>query len=195
MFFNRRFQKGFTILELLVVVAIIGILTAVVFGALNNARAKGADKAIISNLASVRSQADLYYGANTNSYGTFNGNNVSGAAGNCPSISFAPAITGQYQHSVFRDTLTGGMTFSVVATNAITEANKQSGGSESGTQRLTNTRCATNGATWAVAVNLKTNSGRSWCVDSNGSAKEVAAAAGASNAVFDTTTSGVVKCS
>ncbi len=65
-----RSSKGFTLIELLVVIAIIGILSGVVLASLNNARAKGADAAVKSNLANARAEAELYYDSNTNSYGT-----------------------------------------------------------------------------------------------------------------------------
>ena len=48
-------------IELLVVVAIIGILASVVLASLNSARAKGADAAIKANLANTRAQAEIIY--------------------------------------------------------------------------------------------------------------------------------------
>ncbi len=65
-----KFNKGFTLIELLVVIAIIGILSSVVLASLNTARAKGADAAVKSAMASFRSQAALYYDTAAQSYGT-----------------------------------------------------------------------------------------------------------------------------
>ena len=70
----RNSSKGFTLIELLVVIAIIGILSSVVLASLNSARAKGADANVKSNLANMRSQAELYYSNNGDSYGTFANN-------------------------------------------------------------------------------------------------------------------------
>lgn len=70
--------KGFTLIELLVVIAIIGILSAVVLASLNTARSKGNDAAIQSDLSTVQTQAEIYYGSNGNSYGTA-GNSCSSA--------------------------------------------------------------------------------------------------------------------
>ena len=60
--------RGFTLIELLVVIAIIGILSSVVLGSLSEARRKGQDAAVRSNLASARSQAQLFHESNLNSY-------------------------------------------------------------------------------------------------------------------------------
>ena len=60
----------FTLIELLVVIAIIGVLSAVVLASLNTARNKSNDAAIQSNMATIQTQAEIYYGgAGLNKYG------------------------------------------------------------------------------------------------------------------------------
>ncbi len=68
---NTSRTRGFTLIELLVVIAIIGILSAVVLASLSTARSKGNDAAVQSNLSTIQTQAEIYYGGTgNNSYGT-----------------------------------------------------------------------------------------------------------------------------
>jgi prepilin-type N-terminal cleavage/methylation domain-containing protein len=65
-------KKGFTLIELLVVIAIIGLLASIVFVSLSAARSKAKDTAIKSNLANLRSAAELYASNNiTNTFVAF----------------------------------------------------------------------------------------------------------------------------
>jgi prepilin-type N-terminal cleavage/methylation domain-containing protein len=59
-------KKGFTILELLIVVAIIGILTAATLVLLSDTRARGRDAKRLSDMREIEKALNLYYSSNQN---------------------------------------------------------------------------------------------------------------------------------
>ena len=56
----RKNQSGFTLVELLIVVIILGILAAVVIPQFNTAAAESKEAALASNLATIRQAIELY---------------------------------------------------------------------------------------------------------------------------------------
>ena len=56
----RRSESGFTLVELLIVVIILGILAAVVIPQFNTAAAESKESALASNLATIRQAIELY---------------------------------------------------------------------------------------------------------------------------------------
>lgn len=62
-------DRGFTFIELLVVIGIIGILSSIVLSSLSTARAKAADAKTKAQLAGLRAAADIYFDVNGD-YGT-----------------------------------------------------------------------------------------------------------------------------
>lgn len=144
-------KKGFTLLELMVVVAIIGILTAIVMIALGDSRNKGGDAAVKSNLNTIRGQAELFYANNGNSFLPAGGSTLP-ITGPCPT--YNASSTNMLQKDK-------------VIANAIAEAVKRG---SSGIRSA----CYNSSIVWVVAVPLKSNLSHSWCVDSGGNSKEEA---------------------
>lgn len=54
-------KKGFTLVELLVVISVIGLLSSVVFSSLNNARMKARDARRLSDIRQIQLALDLFY--------------------------------------------------------------------------------------------------------------------------------------
>ncbi|TSA46385.1 type II secretion system protein [bacterium] len=61
-------NKGFTLIEMLVVIAIIGLLSSVVLVALGPSRAKAKDARIISDMNQVRAVMETLYNPSTGKY-------------------------------------------------------------------------------------------------------------------------------
>ena len=67
-------NKGFTLIEMLVVIGIIGILAAVVLTALGPSRNKAKDTRILSAVNQVRSLAEVNFNPSANVYADISGN-------------------------------------------------------------------------------------------------------------------------
>jgi len=144
----KKINKGFSLLELLMVVAIIGLLASITFGYLGSARKKGNDTAVTSNLSTVRSLSEIFYLDNGNSY-LPSGGSVFGIA-TCPT--YDASGTNMLSKSKF-------------IADAVAEAVKRGNGSS----------CYNSADAWAIAVGLSLDSNTSWCIDNAGVSKQVAA--------------------
>jgi general secretion pathway protein G len=85
---TRKSQSGFTLVELLIVVIILGILAAVVIPQFNTAAAESKEAALASNLATIRQAIELYKVQHNDVFPTAavvvqltTGTDVTGAAG------------------------------------------------------------------------------------------------------------------
>lgn len=172
-----NFKKGFTLIELLVVVAIIGILASVVLASLNSARAKGSDAAVKANMSGIRANAELQY---DNAGGCYT------VGGNCSST---PAVLAAGTcATAIADT---DSIFALASITAQLNAADAAGG-------LCAAAMSANGASWAAAVQYKSDDKKAWCVDSLGTSKEVTLADNAqatlNAAINDGGTPAVVRC-
>ena len=112
-------QKGFTLIGLLVVIAIIGILADLVLVALGNAREKANDARIKSNIGQLRTFAEIIYDSNGAVYYDASGGQVgtcftAPALGVCTSADISANI-----QTLLADTIAAGgtITSSTVATS------------------------------------------------------------------------------
>ncbi len=153
------YQKGFTLIELLVVIAIIGILASVVLASLRSARDKAADANIKAGLAQIRTEGQLY-SIDQGSFGSVPYPNTGNPGGYCP-------VNLSADDNIFQKAASPQ---SVKINQIIAEANKQSGGAA--THIYWNTACTSTSTDWAVAVTLKSDPTKSWCVDAQGIAKQ-----------------------
>jgi prepilin-type N-terminal cleavage/methylation domain-containing protein len=144
-------RKGFTLLELLVVVAIIGILSAVIMAALNNANTKGKDAAIKSNLKNAITQGEIFYATNTvalNSYTNVCNAGPIGGANTVYNLVLAAAKASALASY--------GIDNVPAASASVATCNDTAGG-------------------WAAEVPLKSaGANQMWCVDSTGKSVQTA---------------------
>jgi len=150
-------EKGFTLIELLVVIAVIGILAAIILASLNNARSKGGDAAVKSNLANVRTQAQMYYDI----YGKFRNPANNGA------FAYTDCLT---TTTVFGDT--GGTSVEARAISqtiysAISAAHVAGGSG--------GMMCKQDATNQKYLIAVKMNSGNYWCIDADGASKDIGA--------------------
>lgn len=136
--FNRKL-KGFTLIELLVVIAIIGILAGIVLVSLGNVRQRGANVGVGANLASIRTQAEVYA----------QNNGSSQYSGLCAATPISSAIAAAKADA---------------GINTATNATLATAGS---TGNATCHVAATNDA-WGIEVPLLAPNTQFWCVDSQG---------------------------
>ncbi len=144
---NNKKVSGFTLLELLVVIALIGLLAAIVMASLGTSRKRGDSASIKSTMSSMRGQAELFYANNGSSYGPVHTADY-GATSKCGTATTT---------NLFGSTsVTGSLR------NAITSINTKVGSTAS-------TSCAISATSWAFSATLGDSS--AWCVDSTGAAQ------------------------
>ncbi len=62
--FFKKYSHGFTLIEILITITIIGILASVVVASLNTARDKATDASVKSNLHNMKGESGIYYDDN-----------------------------------------------------------------------------------------------------------------------------------
>jgi len=135
---------GFTIIELLVVVAIIAVLASIVLINVNAIRAKAADAKTEAQMAALRPAAATYYDSNANNYGP-----ATAAAANCT---------------------TGGMGLDTASgfANLVLAASYSNAVAPTCSTDSTVANVATRWSAWHT---LQATAGTAFCVDSTGQGK------------------------
>ncbi len=142
---------GFSLIELLIVVVIVGILTGIILSYISENKIKGSDASVKSNLATIRSVAEIFYSDNGNSYLP--------TGGELLNISSCPAYNTEGTNMFSKNK---------IIADAIKEA----------TFNGNNGVCYNSVNKWAIAVGLKSSVETSWCVDSSGAGRIVKSDAG-----------------
>jgi len=87
-----KISKGFTLLEMLVVIGIIAILVSMGFASYSTAQKKARDAKRSSDLKSFQSAMEQCYSVNSFAYPTINGNGTISISETCPA-SGGPSLT------------------------------------------------------------------------------------------------------
>lgn len=139
-------QRGFTLVELMVVLSIISLMSSIVLASLSTARARAADAAIRTDLNNIRSFSQIYF-SNLGQYSTA-GASI-GLSSTCNSISPQTPVTN----------ITNDVAFQEIIDDAVLK----NGGLAA--------KCVATPTYFVVAVRLKSDATRAWCVDSSGGSR------------------------
>ncbi len=159
---NEDQDTGFTLIEMLVVVTIVGLLSSIAYTSVQSARIKATDKAIIASLEGISLQARAVYeknGCYATSVGACTGYLQRGGVAYIQAVRSGGGCLDGYVASnpnthwlwfdpIIRDTVTGlvaianGMADSVACTSSA------------------------QGRAWAISAKLKSDPSKRWCVDS-----------------------------
>ena len=117
MFKNSKKSKGFIFIEVLVVIAIIGILSSVVLASLNSARKKARDARRLADIKQIQTALDLYFDANNSEYPSGGVYNVALASlvGNFIPVLPSDPLAGQF-YKYCASSLGGATSYNLAAT-------------------------------------------------------------------------------
>ncbi len=141
-------KKAFTLIELLIVIAIIGVLASIILASLNSSRDKGSDTGMKTAINSLRSAGNIIF----NEYGCF-----AGSSGGCNGTNLGPGACSTPGSTIFSN-----LEFAKITAPYRTSSDF-----------ITSCSSTTGQTAWAIAIRLKSNTTKAWCVDSLNTAKEI----------------------
>jgi prepilin-type N-terminal cleavage/methylation domain-containing protein len=144
-------SKGFTIIELLVVVAIIAVLTGIVLVNVTAYISRGRDAAARGNLASMLTNGAVFYDTNSNFTNFIGANATSGNYAAAAACTTGAATFTSPCSALTSTTAATGYTFTYACSTGAAAANCSSGAVQN----------------WCGWITLK-NGGNHFCVDSTG---------------------------
>lgn len=153
--------QGFTLIELMVVITIIGILAVIVLPNLTSVRGRGQDTAIKEQMTQFRATAAMYY---DDQYGYSTGAVAAAISDACLTSAGAVNAAAFPAGSVFLSTDFGRVA-NGIRSNAGATPNCYLGASTVKSQ------------SWAITAKMRNNTGF-WCVDSAGNSKLLSSEAG-----------------
>lgn len=180
-------RNGFTLLEVLVVIAVTVVLTGIVLAFLSSARTSAADATIKSSMEGLRKEASIYFndGALGNgSYGSYTGTTFTSCFLSNVTLTSSSLACGQT--STIDGTTSLCDTPAIKSRELIKRAVDASGVTQSQASRCRLFPSPQNTNGWVVGVTLKSSTPSSpsfWCVDSTGNSKMVS---GALTSIFST---------
>ena len=94
---KRRSSNGFTLIEILIVVVILGILAAIVIPQFTNASQEAAESSVKSQLQTVRSQIELYRVRNNGNLPSMMDDLVQPPNGEAPYLQRVPVLPSTFE--------------------------------------------------------------------------------------------------
>lgn len=183
---QNKFTKGFTIIELIVVIVVIGILAGIVSAAVTQYRAKGKDAAIKESITQLQMEALNFYA--DPAHGNYDGMFCCGTSGTC---GYPCTVTDQKIIDIVNGVTA--IQQSGVKTKECIFVDNGGGSYASSTCAYSISGIITTGTNkWCASVALS-GANHSFCVDSSGVRKEYNSTSSSSACVSSTAPAWIAK--